>query len=244
MSTFQWLFNPAKKNRMYFSFAVLLRSFICVFRNKRNVRLHMVRAIACLSVSVKMISTFHAGSKCLLFTLFCSVPFFDTRKIKANKTVSFSFIFLLYRWIIAVISTEKLKNSLRKRKWCAARECAWVWIGYFVQRNCWSLRAAKDVFLYRKHCSLRTDGNERNLFEYPVFLLLCTNVLYTCSHNDFDGCYCCMYIHFSNKLHGLVQWCGCVCVCEHSKRNEVQSRQNPLKIRCVQIAHSFVNWPQ
>lgn len=88
----------------------------------------MVRTIACLSVPVKMISTIHAGSKCLLFTLFGSAPFFGT-KIKANKTVSFLLVLLLLFFVTRMnyyihFDRKVEKFTLKEKMMCLAREFA------------------------------------------------------------------------------------------------------------------------
>lgn len=74
------------KNILYTRLDFLIAPKILIFL-KRNVRLHMVHSIACLSISVKMISTFHAGSKMLPFVFFVFTLFVGFKnKMKCERT--------------------------------------------------------------------------------------------------------------------------------------------------------------
>lgn len=112
--------------------------FFCIFILKWNVRLHMACTIACLSVPVKMISTFHAGCECFLQFL---PPFFgrneNETKMKRTQNRRCHFFFLpplsycaLFSWSRRL---EKISAQKTEKKWSeSVCVCMWVcfWIGY------------------------------------------------------------------------------------------------------------------
>lgn len=129
---------PPKKRDSFVLFVRVCSSFArCVW----NVRLHMARPIAWLSVPVKMISTFHAGSKMFPFLLMwffflsflfffrfhCFLPLSSPTKIKNNVNPAIFVRSFFSECIVcdelwAYILSKKLRSrkSVQTRKWCWA----------------------------------------------------------------------------------------------------------------------------